>query len=60
VIGTQVASAIVEEARAQACGLIALATHGRGGFKRLLLGSFADKVLRGTSCPLLVYRGPDQ
>ena len=42
--------------RAQSCGLIALATHGRGGFKRLVLGSVADKVVRGASCPVLVYR----
>ena len=59
VIAPHVASAVLEEARAQSCGLIALATHGRGGFKRLLLGSVADKVLRGASCPVLVYRGAE-
>lgn len=37
-------------------GLIAMATHGRGGVSRLLLGSVADKVLRGASVPLLVSR----
>jgi len=36
--------------------LIALATHGYGGLKRALLGSVADKVLRGSSLPLLVQR----
>ena len=36
--------------------LVAIATHGRGGFKRLLLGSVADKVIRGTVTPVLVYR----
>jgi nucleotide-binding universal stress UspA family protein len=35
--------------------LIALTTRGRGGLKRLLLGSVADKVVRGTSVPVLVY-----
>jgi hypothetical protein len=35
---------------------IALATHGRGGLRRRLLGSVADKVVRGTSAPVLVYR----
>ncbi len=39
--------------------LIAIATHGRGGFKRLLLGSVADKVIRGTVTPVLVYRPVD-
>ena len=58
VISPHVASAVVEEARAESCDLIALATHGRGGFKRLLLGSVADKVLRCAPCPVLVFRGP--
>lgn len=49
---SQVARAIFE-AQAQSCGLIALTTHGRGGVKRLLLGSLADKVIRGASCPVL-------
>jgi nucleotide-binding universal stress UspA family protein len=34
--------------------VIALATHGYGGFKRALLGSVADKVLRSSPLPLLV------
>jgi nucleotide-binding universal stress UspA family protein len=54
VTGRHVASAILEEARAMGCDLIALATHGRGGLKRLILGSVADKVLRAASMPLLV------
>lgn len=36
--------------------LIAMATHGRRGLNRLLVGSVADKVLRGTIAPLLLYR----
>jgi nucleotide-binding universal stress UspA family protein len=51
-----VAGAILNEARAHASNLIALATHGRGGLARLLLGSVADKVLRGAATPVLVYR----
>lgn len=34
----------------------ALATHGRGGLKRVLLGSVADKVVRGARTPVLVVR----
>ncbi len=37
-------------------GLVALATHGRGGLTRLLLGSVADKVIRGATGPVLVVR----
>lgn len=38
--------------------LIAMTTHGRGGMRRLLLGSVADKVIRGTGKPVLVLRPP--
>jgi len=55
-VGTSPAAAILEEARSQAVDSIALATHGRGGIKRALLGSVADKVLRAACIPLLVYR----
>lgn len=34
--------------------LAVLGTHGRGGFERLVIGSVATGVLRGTSCNLLV------
>lgn len=50
------ARAIAEYAEANAVDLIALATHGRGGLSRLVLGSTADKVIRGCMVPVLVYR----
>jgi nucleotide-binding universal stress UspA family protein len=50
------AAAILREARAQAADLIALETHGRGGLSRLLLGSVADKLVRGGTAPVLVSR----
>ena len=36
--------------------LIAIETHGRGGLSRLLLGSVADKVIRGSHLPVLVHK----
>ncbi len=36
--------------------LIAMATHGRSGARRWLLGSVAEKVLRGTTNPLFLVR----
>jgi len=36
--------------------LIALETHGRRGLSRLILGSVADKVIRGAHVPVLVQR----
>jgi nucleotide-binding universal stress UspA family protein len=50
------AGAILEEAGAHGLHLIALATHGRSGLARLLLGSVADKVVRGASVPVLLWR----
>ena len=35
---------------------IALCTHGRRGLSRMFLGSVADKVVRGSLLPILVYR----
>ena len=49
-------AAVLAEAETGAHDLIALATHGRGGLTRLLLGSVADKVLRGSSLPVLVRK----
>jgi nucleotide-binding universal stress UspA family protein len=54
VVAPHAAEAILEQARGG--GPIALATHGRGGLGRVLLGSVADKVIRGASAPVLVYR----
>lgn len=56
IVSTQIAEAILEQARELSADLIAIATHGRGGIRRLLLGSVADKVLRGASIPVLVCR----
>jgi nucleotide-binding universal stress UspA family protein len=50
------ATAILDEARVHATDLIAMKTHGRGGLARLLLGSVADKVLRGALTPVLLHR----
>ncbi|MBI1916049.1 MAG: universal stress protein [Planctomycetes bacterium] len=55
VVEQQPAVAILRAAEAGA-GMIALETHGRKGLARLLLGSVADKVIRGTSVPVLVHR----
>lgn len=51
------APAILELAGEEGADLIVLGTHGRGGLRRLVLGSVADKVIRGTHRPVLVHRG---
>jgi nucleotide-binding universal stress UspA family protein len=50
------AQAILQMAKDERVDTIALATHGHGGLQRLLLGSTADKVLRGSELPVLLYR----
>ena len=52
------AAGILDLARDPAIGMIALATHGRGGLRRAFLGSVADKIIRGSDRPVLVYRPP--
>ncbi len=37
---------------------IVIATHGRRGIARLLLGSVAEKVVREAPCPVLAVKGP--
>jgi nucleotide-binding universal stress UspA family protein len=54
VVSSHLARAILETAQASHADLIALATHGRGGLSRLLIGSVADKVLRRSDVPLLL------
>ena len=36
--------------------LVVMATHGRGGVARLMMGSVTDKVLRAAPCPVLTIR----
>jgi nucleotide-binding universal stress UspA family protein len=50
------AAAILNDASDQSIDLVALATQGRGGLARMFLGSVADKVVRGATTPVLVYR----
>jgi len=50
------AVAILEEAEKHGFDLIGMETHGWGGLTRLLIGSVADKVLRGASIPVLLHR----
>jgi nucleotide-binding universal stress UspA family protein len=48
--------AIIDAAKANACDLIAMASHGRGGISAVVLGSATLKVLTHSNIPVLVYR----
>lgn len=47
-------AAIVETAQRDGADLVVVGTHGRTGFKRLMLGSVAGKVVAQSSVPVLV------
>jgi len=51
-----VAEAIISTAEKQNADLIVMASHGRKGIKRLLLGSETQHVLTHSSMPVLVLR----
>ena len=52
------AQEIVRFAEQEGVDLIAMCTHGRSGVSRWILGSVADKVLRGTHLPIMLVRPP--
>lgn len=52
----QPAEAIVETAKTEGCSLIVMASHGRRGLGRLLLGSQTSEVLTYSPVPVLVVR----
>jgi nucleotide-binding universal stress UspA family protein len=51
---------IIEKAATDTAMLITMATHGRSGLNRFLLGSVAEKVLRGMANPLLLIRATEE
>jgi len=55
----QAGHGILSEGEAVGADMVAMATHGRQGLSRVILGSATDKVLRGMHSPLLLYRPPN-
>jgi nucleotide-binding universal stress UspA family protein len=51
-----VAESIMSTARKHKCDLVVMASHGRKGFKRILLGSETQHVLTHSTVPVLVLR----
>jgi nucleotide-binding universal stress UspA family protein len=47
---------IIDTAEAEQVDLIVMATVGRTGFSRLVMGSIAERVVRTASCPVLTIR----
>ena len=56
--GGDPAEEILRYATRLAIDLIVVGTHGRTGVSRVLLGSVAERVVRGARCPVLVVPAP--
>ena len=54
VVAGQPYGAIVDCAEKEHIDLIVMSSHGRSGLSRMLIGSVTDKLLRATTCPVLV------
>ncbi len=54
VANTHPATAIIETAKSRGCDLIVMASHGRRGLRKLMLGSQTSEVLVDGSVPVLV------
>jgi nucleotide-binding universal stress UspA family protein len=52
------ATEIVHAARDEHMDLIVIATHGLTGWRHLVFGSVAEKVVRLAECPVLTVRAP--
>ena len=50
------AEGIIETTKANGCDLIVMASHGRRGLSRLVLGSQANEVVTHSTVPVLVCR----
>ncbi len=55
-----VAEGILDAAASAGADLVAMATRGRGGVRRLILGSVSDKVIRAASLPVLLVHPEDE
>jgi nucleotide-binding universal stress UspA family protein len=51
-----VAESVISAAKKHKCDLIVMASHGRRGIKRILLGSETQHVLTHSTLPVLVLR----
>lgn len=56
-VADDVARSIIATAEKQQCDLVVMASHGRKGLERLLIGSETQHVLTHGEVPVLVVRG---
>jgi nucleotide-binding universal stress UspA family protein len=54
--GGNTARTIADHAKKLKASMIIMASHGRTGLKRLMLGSVAERTLRYAECPVLIVK----
>ena len=55
-LGAAIPDTLLHFFHTEGVGLVAMATHGRGGVRRLVLGSVADKLIRAAEVSVMVVR----
>jgi nucleotide-binding universal stress UspA family protein len=58
VLEGKVADTLAQWAEKNGVGLIIIASHGRSGVTRWIMGSVADRVMRSACVPVLMVRAP--
>ncbi|MFN8557827.1 MAG: universal stress protein [Dehalococcoidia bacterium] len=58
--GGEPAAEIIAAEAELGVAMVVMATHGRGGLRRFLIGSVADKVMRTGACPTLLVQPNEQ
>ena len=56
ILGKNAADSLCRYAEKENVDLIVIATHGRTGLARMLIGSVAERVVRHAGCPVLTLR----
>ena len=56
IASTNIAGGIVDYAEDKDVDLIVIGTRGKSGFKKILLGSVASKVVTYAHCPVMVVK----
>lgn len=59
-IGDDIAETVRDYAKDNDVDLVCVSTHGRTGFRHLVLGSVAEAILRHSKVPVMVFPNPHQ
>ena len=54
------ADEILKLASAEQVDMIVIGTHGRSGLGRMVMGSVAEQVIRGATCPVVAVKQPPE